>query len=108
AMVPKFQRECLTAQRQATQLVSQANAEHRYSPEELLNIFHRVGGWLRITRPVRKEDAVRLHLQNVFSRRLRRHDIDLAAMVNEQPQNVLLNAIVVSHYAMFPHLRRRV
>src|SRR5438876_9513314 len=108
AVVPKVQLECLSAQRQATQLVSQANAEDRYAAEELLNIFHRVGDWVRITRAVRKVDAVRLHLQNVFGGRLRRHDIDLAVMVHEQPQSVLRNSIVVCYYAMFPYLRGRV
>ncbi len=104
-VVAEFQLERFAAQRQSAQLVPQANSENRHAADELLNALHSVADRLRIARPVREEDPVRLHPQNVFGGSLRRHNVDFAVVVDKQAQNVLLDAVVVGHHAMSPRFR---
>ena len=61
----------------------------------LLDHRHRIfAGRRRIARAVRQEHAVRLHRQDVFGRRGRRHDRHLAGGLREQAQDVALDAVV--------------
>jgi hypothetical protein len=52
AVVPELQFEGLAAERQAAQLVAEANAEYRNAADELADILHRVIDWLGIARAI--------------------------------------------------------
>src|SRR5216683_8297032 len=60
AVMPKLQLVGLASQRQPEDLVSKADPEHRSLALQLLHVLNRVVERLRITRPIREEDAVRL------------------------------------------------
>ena len=105
AVVAKFQLEGFAAQGQAAQLVTEANAEYRDATDELANIFDSVINRLGIAGPIGKKHAIGTHFQDFFRCGLRRHDADFAVMIDEQAQNVLLNAEIISDYfeiARFP------
>ncbi len=86
----------LAAEREAEHLVAEADAEgRRAGVDHLPDHRHRVfAGRRRIARAVRQEHAVRLHRQDVFGRRRRRHDRHLAGGLGEQAQDVALDAVV--------------
>ena len=108
AVMAEFQFKGLPSQSQSANLMPKANPENRDVPDHFANVFNGVPHGLRIARSVRKEDTVGLHRQNVFGGGLRRHDVHLAIVVHEQPQNVLLNPVVIGDYAVFPRLGFRV
>src|SRR5581483_10285321 len=64
-VVAEFQLVRASSQCQATELVAEAYAEYRHLAEQLSNIFHAITDRLRIPGPIRKEDAIRLHRQDV-------------------------------------------
>ena len=94
--MPKFQLESFPAERQAAQLMSQANSEHGHLAQQLPNIFDRVRSRLRIARPIRQEHAVRAQFHHIFCGSLCRHDNYFATVIDQQPQNILLNSEIVS------------
>src|SRR5262252_5224501 len=108
AVVPKFQLEGFAAKSQPAKLMSQANPKDGYLPNELANGFDSVPDRLRVARPVRKKYAVRLYSQCVLGRSLRRHDPHVAIVVHEQPQNVLLDAVIKRQHTMLVTLTLRV
>src|SRR6266481_9426284 len=103
-VMAEFQLEGFSTERQAAQLVPQADSKHGNMANELLNIFHGVVDGFRIAGAVRKKHSVRFHFQDVFRGGLRGDDIDFALVIDEQAQNVLLDAVVVSDNTMFARL----
>src|SRR5258708_22638320 len=100
AVMSELEFKGLSAQRQPANLMPKANPENRDAPDHFANVFDGISHWLRIARPVRKEDSVGLHRQNILGGGLRRDDVDFAVVVHEQPQYVLLDAIVVGHHTV--------
>src|ERR1700730_13646369 len=98
AVVAELQLEGLAAQSQAAQLMAQANTENRDPPEQLANAFDGVGRWLGVAGAVRKKDAVGLHREHVVGRGLRGNDSDLTVVVDQQAQDVLLDAVIVGDH----------
>jgi hypothetical protein len=81
--------------------VAEADAENGDAAEKLLNIFDGVAYGLGVTGAVRKENAVGLQFHDVLSGHLRRHDPDIAVMIDEKAQDILLDAEVVGSNAEF-------
>ena len=77
-VMAEFQLEGLAAQRQAAELVAQADAEDRHAAQQLANVFDRVGDRLGIARTVREKYAVRLQREHVFGGSLGRDHGDVA------------------------------
>ena len=50
--VPKFELVCLASQRQAKNLMPQANPENRSLPNKPSSRVNRIGDWFRVSRPV--------------------------------------------------------
>ena len=82
-VMAEFQFERLPAQGQPANLMPKANPENRDVADHFANVFDSVSHRFRIAWPVREEDAVRLHRQNVFCRSLRRHDVDFAIVAHK-------------------------
>src|SRR5436853_3942502 len=78
--------------------MSQAYAEDRSLSCQLANAVVRIGDRLRISGAIRQENSVRLKCKNIFRARFCRHDSDVATLVHEHAQDVLLDAVVVSNY----------
>src|SRR5215468_233012 len=97
AVVAKLKLERLAAQCQAAELVAQTNSENGNSAKQLADVFLRIGDRFGITGSVRKEDAVGPQRQNIFGRGVRGNNGDVAMMINEQAQDVLLDAVIVGH-----------
>ncbi len=98
AVVSKLQLEGFPAQSYPRELMSQANPKNWLTSHKSPNVVHRVGARLRIARPVGQEYAIRFQREHVFRQSLRRHHRDLAAFAAQLAQDVLLDAVVVSHY----------
>jgi hypothetical protein len=94
-VVAKFQLVRFAAQREAAELVAEADAEDRHAAGKVADIFDSEGGWLGIAGAVGEENTVGLHGEDIFGRGLRGDDGDIAMMVDEQAQDVLLDAEVV-------------
>jgi hypothetical protein len=73
SMMPKFQFEGFAAKSKAAELMAEANTEDRNAAEELLNILDGVADRLRVAGTIRKKNSVRLKVENVLGRRLRRN-----------------------------------
>src|SRR5215472_19203811 len=99
-MMAEFQLESLSAKGKPAKLMPEANPKNRYFSDELLDIFDRIADWLGIARSVRKKKAVGLQAQGLIGRSAGRHDPHFAVMIDEQPQNVLFDAVIESHHAM--------
>src|SRR5207248_693160 len=98
AVVAELQLVGFAAERESNQLMSQADAEYRRFPEQAANVFDGVRAWLGITGAVGQKNAVWLKCEHIFCRRLRRHHRHVAALAGEHPQDVVLDAVVVSNY----------
>ena len=81
--------------------MAEADAEDGDAAEELLNIFDGVADGLGITGSVREEDAIGLEFHDVFGGRLRGHDPDIAVVIDEKAQDILLDAEVVGRDTEF-------
>src|ERR1700722_20643351 len=106
-VMAEFQLERVAAQREAAQLMAEADAENRDSAGELANILDGVGDGLGIAGTVRKKNTVRLQREDVFGGGSCRDDGHIAAMVDEKPEDVLLDAVVVGDDLVTMALRRR-
>ena len=96
AAMAELQLVGLGAERQAHQLVTEADAEHRdVAVSQLLHVVDRVRDRGRIAGAVAEKDAVRLPRQHVGRRRRRGKHADLAAMRREAAQDVQLDAEIV-------------
>src|SRR3989449_3967467 len=105
AVMAKLQLKSLSSQSQSANLMPKANSENRDVADHFANVLYSIPHGLRIARPVRQEDSIRLHLENVFGGSLRGDHIDFAVVVDEQAQNVLLDSVVVGHYAVSARFR---
>ena len=93
----ELQLESLAAERDAAQLMAQANPKNRHAAQQLLDILHGKGDRLGIAGPVRQKNTVGSHCQNIFGQRGRWDYRDGAPMINEHAQNVLLDAEIVGN-----------
>ena len=96
AVVAELELVGLAAERQADNLVPEADAEDRHAPGEFAHRFNRIRTRLGVARAVREKDAVGLEREHVLGRRERRHDRDPAADVHQPPQDVLLDTEIIS------------
>ncbi len=103
----EFQFECAAAESQAAQLVAQADSENRHAAEQLADICDGVGDRLGIAGAVREKNAVRLQRENIFGGSFRRNDGDVAAVIHEKAQNILLDAEIVGDDAIARAAARR-
>ncbi len=104
-VMAELQFEGFSAQREAAELMSEANTEDRNAAEELLNILDGVADWLRVAGTIRKKNSVRLKVENVLGRRLRRNYPDVAVVINQKPQNILLDTEIVGRNPKFSRIR---
>src|SRR5580693_2848421 len=97
-VVPELELVGLAAERQPDQLMPKADPKDRRTPRQLADVLLRIRHRLRITRPVRQKDPVRIERQHIFGRSLRRNDRYPRAFFREHAQNVLLDSEVVRYY----------
>ena len=96
AVMSEFHLERAATRREAQQLVTEADAEHRQAGrDDFADGRDGVVAGLRIARAVRQEHAVRLHRQDLARRHLCRHDRKPAAARRQHAQYVVLDAVVV-------------
>src|SRR5258706_15217576 len=95
AMVAEFQLESLASERDAGELMSQADSEDRLASHQAPNIVDRICAGFGIARSVRQEHSIGLQRQHILGRGLRGDDRHLAAFSSQLPQDVLLDAEVV-------------
>src|ERR1700691_5038415 len=98
AMMAKFELKGLAAERDAGQLMPQANPEDRLASHESPNVIDSVSTGLGITGPGRQGNSVRLQCKYVLRRGLRRNDGPLAALSAQLAQNVLLDAEIIGDH----------
>src|SRR2546422_3192159 len=99
AMMAELQLERLASEREAAKLMPQADAEYRYAPRQLANRFDGVIDRLRIARSIGQKNPVGLERQNVLGRSLGGNDLHVAVMIDQQAQDVLLDAEIVGRHA---------
>src|SRR5579875_3263795 len=108
-VMTEFQLEGAPAESQSAKLVAEADAENRNAARELANVCDGVGAGLRITGAVGEKYAVGFERQHVFGGRLRRNHGHVAIMIDQKPQNILLNPEVIGDDAIArPHSRAAV
>jgi hypothetical protein len=100
AVMAEFQFEGAAAESEAAELVAEADAEDGHAAEELANVIDGVVNGLRVSGSVREEDAVGFHREDVFGGCFRGDDGDVAIVIDEQSQNVLLDAVIVGDDTM--------
>src|SRR5271165_3184904 len=71
AMVAELQLESFAAQRDASELMSQANSEDRHSPYQAADRIDSISTRLRIAWAIRQENSVGLQRQHIFRGSLR-------------------------------------
>src|SRR5215469_16271083 len=98
AVVSEFQLECLSAQRDARELMPQADSENRLAAHQAANRVDRIRTWFRIAGAVRQEDSIRLQCEYIFRWSLRRNDGDFASLTAQLAQNVLLDSEVIGDH----------
>jgi hypothetical protein len=81
--------------------MAEADAEDGDAAEKFLNIFDGVADGFGVAGAIRKENAVGLEIHDVLGGRLRRHDPDIAVMIDEKAQDILLDAEIVGGNAEF-------
>src|SRR5579875_699727 len=82
------------AQREAEDLMTQANPENRLAAEEFCDRRARVRYRRGIGGAIGKKNPVRIERHNLFRGRERRHHLEAEPGRNQPPQNVALDAIV--------------
>ena len=100
AMVAELQLKGFATESETAELMAETNPKDRHLPDKLFDIFDRIAKRFRITRTVREKDAVRLEAKNFLGRSTCGHDPRFAVMVDEQPQDVLLDPVIESHNAV--------
>ena len=88
----------LAAQRQAENLMAQADAEDGLLADQLAHLLRLGFERLGIAGAVREKHAVGLQRQHVFGGGPRGHHRDAAAHVHQPPQNVALDAEIVGDH----------
>jgi hypothetical protein len=69
AVMAKLQLECLAAEREPHNLVSETDTEDRLLPKQVADVTNRIPHSLRITRAIGEEDSVGPEVQDFFGRR---------------------------------------
>src|SRR5262249_21976851 len=114
-VMPKFQLERFASKRQPAKLMPEANPKDGYLPNKLADCFDSVANRLRIAGSIREKYAVRLYSKCVFRSSLGRNHPNVAIMIHEQPQDVLLDSVIEGKNAVLvtltlcvrlPHLFR--
>src|SRR6202041_2847368 len=95
AMVSKLQLESFSAERNADELMSEADAKDRHSSHQPPNAVHGIRARLGIARTIRQKHSIGLQGHHTFRQRLRRDYCHPAALTAQLPQNILLNPKVV-------------
>ena len=101
AVMAEFQFEGLAAKSETAELMAEADAKDRNAAEELLDIFDGIAHRLRIAGTIGKKNTVGLEVENVLRTRLRGDNPNIAVMIDQQTENVLLDAEIVGRYAKF-------
>ncbi len=96
----EFQLEGPAAESEAAELVAEANSEDRRAAEQLADIRDGIGDRLGIAGAIGEKHAVGLEREHVFGGSFRRNDGDVAAVIHEQAQNILLDAEIVGDHAV--------
>ncbi len=98
AMMPEFQFVRFSAQRQPEQLMAQADTKYRNLANQLSYFVCLTRKRFGISRSIRKEDAVRLQRKRIFRRCAGWNHGQTRADLDQMPQYVALNSIVVGDY----------
>ena len=85
--------------------MAEADAEDGDAAKKLLNIFDGVPDRLRITGAIGKKNAIRFEIENVLGAGLRGDDPNIAMMIDQQAENILLDAEIVGGNAKFGRVR---
>ena len=107
AAMSELQLVGFAAQRQAQNLMAQADAEDRHLPISLRTCAAWYVERLRIARAVRQKHAVRLQRQHIFGRSSGRHHRHAAAHLHQPPQDVALDSEIVGDHVKARLGRRR-
>jgi len=75
--------------------MAEANAEDGHAAEEFLDVFDGVADWLRIAGTVGKEHTIRFEIEDVLGAGLRRDNPNIAVVIDEEAENILLDAEIV-------------
>ena len=109
--MPELQLEGLAPERQAQNLMAEADAEDRLvGLRQLARVFDGVADRGRVAGAVAEENAVHAARDDLFGRGRRRHHVHVAAVAGQAPQDVPLDPEVVGGDAQGPlrfHLRRQ-
>ncbi len=95
AVMSELQFVGLSSQRDAGQLMSQANSEDWLTTHQTADVVDRIRAGFRITRAVRQKYPVRLESEHVLGWRLGGDDRYFAAFASQLAQDVVLDAVVV-------------
>ncbi len=85
--------------------MAEADAEDWNAAEEFLNVLNGVADRLWVAGSIRKKNPVRLKVENVRGRSLRRDDPHVAVVIHKKPQNILLDAKIIGRYAKLASVR---
>src|SRR5690349_8966547 len=109
AVMAEFHLQRLRTRCKTQQLMAKAYAERRLTGiDELADRAYRVVTRFGIARTVRQEDAVGTQCEGIGRGRSCRHDSERAAALREEPQDVVLRAVVVSDDAKARVTRRAI
>src|SRR5271168_462406 len=100
-VMAEFELEGFAAEGQAADLVTEADAEDGDATEQLFYVFDGIAHGFGIAGAVGEEDAVGAHGENVLGHGGGGNDRDLTLMIDEEAQNVLLDAEIVGDDAEF-------
>ncbi len=99
-MMAELQFEGAAAERQSAELMPEANSEDGRAAKKLANIRDGVGDRLGIARTIREKHAVGFQRQHIFGGSFRGNHGDIAAMIDQQAKNILLDAEIVRDHAI--------
>src|SRR5438445_11518017 len=95
-VVAKFHLHGLAADRETEELMAEAYPEDRNADvEKLSNCRDRVVAGLGVAGTVRQEDAVGLELERLFRSRPGRNDRYATSVLDQQAQDIVLDAVIV-------------
>ena len=100
AVMAEFKLERFAAKRQAAELMTQAYSEDRNPAEEFFDIRDGISDRLGVTRTIREKHALRLKREDIGGGCFRGHNGNVAAVINEKAQNILLDAEIVGDDAI--------
>src|SRR5690349_20700414 len=94
-VVSKLEFVGLAAERDARELMSEADSENGLPPHQASNVVDGVRAWFRIAGAIREKNSVRLQPKNIFGRRLRRDDCYFATYASQFSEDVVLDPVIV-------------